>query len=163
MYKGSKKEISNKAYDVVRKHWKGKFDRKAYRQEMKSKFKITAKDADVLRTDFYKDKLEALFKTEFSAKMKLLIYCCRDGEVVYEPMHKDFEVNVKGKARWITKTEWKKTVLEMIVPEFVRLEGDLKCKGMSSSLEVCSKFAVKGAKYFEKGIPIKEKKKRSKK
>ena len=158
MYKGSKRQISNKAYDVVRKHWKGKFDRKAYRQEMKSKFKITAKDADVLRTDFKNDKLKPQFKTEFSAKMKLLIYCCREGEVVYEPMQKDFEVNVKGKARWISKKEWKATVMDLILPEFVRLEGDLKCKGMSSSLAVCSKFKVSGQKFFEKGIPFKPKK-----
>ena len=163
MYKGSKREINNKAYDVVRKHWKGKFNRKAYRQEMKKKFKIIAKDADLLRTDFSNGKLKAMFISEFSAKLKLLIYCCRDGEVVYEPMEKAFEVSVKGQAKWISKTEWKKSVLNDILPEFVRLEGNLKCKGMSSSLEVCTKYNVKGAKYFEKGIPIKEKKKRGKK
>lgn len=163
MYQGSKRKISNKAYDVVKKHWKGKFDRKAYRQEMKKKFKITSRDADVLRTDFKNDKLKALFKTAFSAKCKLVIYCCRDAEVVYKPMEKDFEVNVEGKAKWITKKEWKSAVLNVILPEFVRLEGDLKCKGMSSSLEVCKYFKVKNPKFFEKGVPFKKPKKKSKK
>lgn len=156
MYSWSRGVITNRAYAILKKHSVvRRSTRAAFRKEMKSEFSIKAIDADKLHSDFITGKIRPNFRSKFGATMKLTIYCCKDGEVVYEPMHKDFSIKSIGAGDFITKGEWRKAVMNEIIPRFVEAEGNRKCKNMSESLEVCGNYIVENARFTRRGIPLK--------
>jgi len=90
------KTITNKVWRIVRIGARPEWhiygiSKKDYHKRMKDEGFLT-KEAETLIKDFKQNKIVELINELRKFAAKIIIKCCRDGNVVYVPMDKPFEI-----------------------------------------------------------------------